>query len=297
MNNCFSNYRRNNVDPPIALIKEVVSKALAEDLMPLGDLTSSLFPDNLSGRAKIVAKSTGVLAGRLCAQESFYQFDPRITVDWQVKDGDSVTKDVTVAALSGPLVSILTAERTALNFLCHLSGIATLTRRFVEQINDVNPNCQIWDTRKTTPGLRTVEKAAVRAGGGFNHRGNLSESILIKDNHVAKLSIADAVALARKYWPGKTVQVECDTLEQVEQALYAKASIIMLDNMDLSAVKSCVELINDKRNSQSQQVLIEVSGGVNLDTVGLYAAAGVDVISVGAITHSAPILDLGLDIE
>jgi nicotinate-nucleotide pyrophosphorylase (carboxylating) len=182
---------------------------------------------------------------------------------------------------------VLSAERTALNLLCHLSGIATLTRRYVDATRGAS---KIRDTRKTTPGLRSLEKAAVRAGGGVNHRASLSDSILVKDNHLAGVGIRQAVALAHSRWPGVTCEVECDTLEQVETALAAGADMVLLDNMSPPEVAAAVAVV-------AGRVQVEVSGGVSLDTVGAYAAAGADLISVGAITHSAPILDIGLDLE
>jgi nicotinate-nucleotide pyrophosphorylase (carboxylating) len=189
------------------------------------------------------------------------------------------------------LASILTAERTALNFLGHLSGIATLTHELVAATGG---GTRIWDTRKTTPGLRALEKAAVRAGGGANHRGNLSDWVLLKDNHLTVLGIDEAVRLARERWPARTVHVECDSLDQVAQALRAGADALLLDNMTPDEVRSCVELAND---TGAPRPLLEVSGGITRETAGAFARAGVDCISVGAITNSAPVLDIGLDIE
>lgn len=192
-----------------------------------------------------------------------------------------------IGRVQGRLASVLSAERTALNLLCHLSGIATMTRRYVDAAGGAS---RIRDTRKTTPGLRSLEKAAVRAGGGVNHRASLSDSILVKDNHLAGVGIQRAVALAHSRWPGVTCEVECDNLEQVEVALAAGADMVLLDNMSPSEVAVAVEVV-------AGRVQVEVSGGVTLETVGAYAAAGADLISVGAITHSAPILDIGLDLE
>jgi len=183
-------------------------------------------------------------------------------------------------------VSILTAERTALNLLGRLSGIATLTRAYVREAQG---KARIRDTRKTTPGLRALEKAAVRAGGGANHRGSLSDGILIKDNHLIHLSIADAVARARRRWPGQLVEVECDTADQVSEAVEAGADMILVDNMTPTEVAAAVHLV-------AGRCPIEVSGGVTLATVAAYAEAGAAFISVGALTHSAPALDIGLDI-
>jgi nicotinate-nucleotide pyrophosphorylase (carboxylating) len=201
-----------------------------------------------------------------------------------------------VAEVSGSLRSILTAERTALNFLCHLSGIATMTRGFVDAVAAANPATRVLDTRKTTPGLRALEKAAVRAGGGWNHRAGLSDAVLVKDNHLGRLGIAEAVALARRWWPGRLVEVECDRPEQVVEAVVAGASAVLLDNMTPSLVSECVAMVRARTAEAPGTVLVEASGGVTLDSAPAYAAAGVDLISVGAITHSAPILDLGLDL-
>jgi nicotinate-nucleotide pyrophosphorylase (carboxylating) len=276
------------VDPPITAVREVVARALAEDLEPDGDLTSSLLPTNATATARFVARADGVLAGRLCALETFAAVDPSLSVEWLLADGSRVAPGHEVARVSGRFASILTAERTALNFLGHLSGIASLTDRYVQAAAG---GARIWDTRKTTPGLRAVEKAAVRAGGGRNHRGNLSEWILLKDNHLAGLGITEAIATARDRWPGRTVECEADTIEQFEEAMTAGADLILLDNMTVEQVVTCVEKRGDARCP-----LLEVSGGVNLDTVAAYAQTGVDLIAVGALTHSAPVLDIGLDV-
>jgi nicotinate-nucleotide pyrophosphorylase (carboxylating) len=180
-----------------------------------------------------------------------------------------------------------------LNFLGHLSGVATLTRKFVDAVEAASPTTRVIDTRKTLPGLRALQKAAVRAGGGHNHRGNLSEAVLVKDNHLGGLSIGDAVARAKQAWPGRMVEVECDRPEQVIEAAVYGATVIMLDNMGVDEVRACVEQV---RAAHAGGVLLEVSGGVNLETAPLFAAAGADLISVGALTHSAPVLDLGLDL-
>jgi nicotinate-nucleotide pyrophosphorylase (carboxylating) len=226
-----------------------------------------------------------VLAGRLAFTETFAQVDPSVRIEWQGDDGDELVAGKAVARAEGVLVSILTAERTALNFLGHLSGIATMTRRFVASAHGV----RIWDTRKTTPGLRALEKAAVRAGGGVNHRGNLTDWVLLKDNHLAVLGIAEAVRAARERWPARTVQVECDTFEQVLEAVEAGADLVMLDNMSPDQVGACVRAVGS-------QVLLEVSGGITRETVSAYAAARPHFISSGALTNSAPVLDVGLDI-
>ena len=273
--------------PPMAAVRAAVSRALEEDLSPLGDLTTGLLPAPADVVAFLVPRSEGVLAGTLCTQEAFCQVDPSVRVTWRSEEGEEVDAGQVVAQVEGNLSSILTAERTALNFLGHLSGVATLTRRFVRATYG---QARVRDTRKTTPGLRALEKAAVRAGGGVNHRGSLSDGILLKDNHMPGLGIDQAVARARLHWPGRSVEVECDTVEQVEQAAGAGADMVLLDNMDTAKVSRCVLAV-------AGRCLVEVSGGIDLDSVRFYAEAGVDFVSVGAITHSAPVLDIGLDLE
>ncbi len=273
-------------NPPLLLVREVVTRALVEDLTPLGDMTSSLLPPEQQGRGALVARDAGVVAGRLCAEEAFRQVDELVRVTWRYDDGGEVSAGDVIAEVAGPLASILTAERTALNFMCRLSGIASLTRRYVRAAKG---QAQILDTRKTTPGLRALEKAAVRAGGGANHRGALSDFILLKDNHIAGLSIPDAVRRARLQWPSRTVEVECDRIDQVKEALEVGADVIMLDNMTPTQVKECVRIV-------AGACPVEVSGGVTLETVGQYADAGANFISIGAITHSAPVLDIALDL-
>jgi nicotinate-nucleotide pyrophosphorylase (carboxylating) len=280
------------VDPPAPAVVDAVARALAEDILPLGDLTASLVPADVVRTVAVVSRQDGVVAGRACAVEAFRQVDPSLVVDWRLGDGSPVVPGTVVAEVSGPLRSILTAERTALNFLSHLSGVATLTRRFVDAVAAANPATRVLDTRKTTPGLRALEKAAVRAGGGVNHRGSLSDAVLLKDNHLGGVSITDAVARARDRWPGRMVEVECDRADQVAEAVAAGATVVMLDNMDAESIVGCVALV---RRSGSA-TLIEVSGGVTLTTAPRLAVAGVDLLSVGALTHSAPVLDLGLDL-
>jgi nicotinate-nucleotide pyrophosphorylase (carboxylating) len=280
------------VHPPRIAVVDAVTRALAEDLTPLGDLTSALLPDGLSATAEFVVRQAGVVAGCLCVTEAFRQVDDTVILRWQVDDGASVAPGSVLATATGPLASILTAERTALNFMGHLSGIATRTRAFVDAAA-TGGTARIWDTRKTTPGLRSLEKAAVRAGGGANHRGNLSDWILLKDNHIALFGIADAVARARAMWPARTVLVECDRLDQVHEALAAGADALLLDNMTPDEVRACVAAAA----SAPRPPLLEVSGGITLDTVASYAGTGVDCISVGGLTNAAPVLDIGLDIE
>jgi nicotinate-nucleotide pyrophosphorylase (carboxylating) len=275
--------------PPIDAVRRAVALALEEDLTPMGDLTASLVDPGARVNAKIVARQDGVLAGALCVEETCRQVDPDIRVSWDLfDDGMIVAAGDVVAEVHGFLRSVLTAERTALNFLSHLSGVATLTDRFVGAVRGTG--VRILDTRKTTPGLRALEKAAVRAGGGHNHRGSLSEMVLVKDNHRAGLSIADAVKQAKEAWPARTVEVECDSLEQVGEAVEAGAQMIMLDNFTPEQVPAAVALVE-------KRALVEVSGRMNLETIRAYAEGGPDFISVGALTHSAPVFDFGLDLE
>ncbi len=277
----------SQLDPPLLAVREAVGRALAEDLLPLGDLTSSLLPGGATGAAVFVTRQEGVVAGSLCVRETLAQLDPTLRLDWRACDGTGVSAGEVLGAVEGSLASILTAERTALNFLCHLSGVATLTRGFVRAVGG---RATIWDTRKTLPGLRALEKAAVRAGGGRNHRGNLSEMVLLKDNHLAGLGITDAVRMARAAWPGRTIEVECDRPEQVDEAVEAGATMVLLDNMSPEEVARCVPMVGGR-------VPVEVSGGVTLQNAGAYAEAGADLISTSAITQSAPALDIGLDLH
>jgi nicotinate-nucleotide pyrophosphorylase (carboxylating) len=278
-------------DAPVQAVRPLVASALAEDIGPLGDLTAALVPADARSTVDVVARADGVLAGTACATEVFVQVDPAVRVQWLLDDGDAVAPGTKVGEVAGPLRSVLTGERSALNFLCHLSGVATLTRRFVEA---AGPTTRIWDTRKTLPGLRAVEKAAVRAGGGVNHRGSLSEFVLVKDNHLAGLGITEAVRRAQARWPGRTVEVECDRAEQVQEAVAAGATMVLLDNMTPDEVRACVSLV---RATAAAGFLVEVSGGVTLDTVRSYADAGADLISTSVITQSAPALDLAFDLR
>jgi nicotinate-nucleotide pyrophosphorylase (carboxylating) len=274
-------------------VAEAVTRALEEDLGPEGDLTAALVPERATAHYALAARHPGVLAGRAPADETFRRLGPGLTLVWHAFDGDELKPGDTIMEVTGPLRPILTAERTALNFLGHLSGIATLTARFVAAAHEANPAVQILDTRKTLPGLRLLEKAAVRAGGGTNHRMGLSDAVLVKDNHLAGTTITEAVARARALWPGRAVEIECDALDQVAEAARAGADAVLLDNMDPSDV---VEAVRVAHLDAPGPILTEVSGGVSLESIGAYAAAGPDRISVGALTHSAPVLDLGLDL-
>jgi nicotinate-nucleotide pyrophosphorylase (carboxylating) len=272
----------------------LIALALAEDLGTGGDRTSlSTIPESTPGRAAFVARGVGVVAGlpvaaRVCtAVSSALVFEPA------VPDGTPTTRGLTLAAVSGPLRAILAAERTALNFLQRLSGVASLTRKYVDAASGFS--AKMLDTRKTTPGWRLLEKYAVRMGGGHNHRIGLYDGILIKDNHLAGIGgdVRRAVEAARAY-PGNAglpVEVEVDTLDQLEHALAVKADIVLLDNMPPDVIRAAIS----RRDAVSPNTLLEASGGVNLTTVHDIAATGVDRISVGALTHSAPALDIGLD--
>lgn len=282
----------SDADPAVGPLRETVVAALDEDLGVLGDLTSqAIIAEAAVGTGRFVARQRGVLAGTTVVSEVYRQLDPDVTVTWRGQDGDVLAVGDELGRVFGRMRSILTGERTALNFLCHLSGVATSTRAFVDAAGG---RVRILDTRKTLPGLRALEKAAVRAGGGHNHRASLSDALLIKDNHLVGLGIEKAVHAASDLWPGRTVEVECERAEQVPEAIAAGAGIVMLDNMTPAEVEKCVSLV---RTSSRPGVLIEVSGRVTLETVAQYAAAGPDLISTSAITQSAPALDVGLDVE
>jgi nicotinate-nucleotide pyrophosphorylase (carboxylating) len=278
------------LDPPVSAVREAVGRALAEDLLPLGDLTAALIPANTIAEARFVTRDDGVTAGRACVVETFAQVDPAVAVEWRVDDGCPVGAKTVLGTVRGPLAPIVTGERTALNFLRHLSGIASLTAQFVSVATQASGgHTRILDTRKTTPGLRALEKAAVRAGGGHNHRASLSDAVMVKDTHLAGLSIGEAVARARQLWPGRPVHVECDDLDQLALIVEAGADRAMLDNFTPSMVAEGVELVGGRTE-------VEVTGGVTLDTVAAYAACRPDFISVGAITHSGGVLDISLDV-
>lgn len=278
----------SELDPPITVLRAVVARALDEDLGVLGDITSlAVIAETAVGRGAFVARAEGIVAGTAAATEVFRQLDPAVQLTWLVEDGHEVREDQKMGRVEGPLRSLLAGERTALNLLGHCSGVATLTRRYVRVARG---RARIRDTRKTLPGLRALEKAAVRAGGGYNHRESLSDAVLLKDNHLVRRDLAQAVERTRARWPGRIVEVECENLDHVAQAKAARVDLVLLDNMSPEQVKEAVELLDGS-------IPAEVSGRVNLATVGDYAEAGADFISVGAITHSAPVLDLGLDLE
>ena len=279
------------LDP--AVVNDIVSRALEEDIGP-GDITTrALVPVHEEVTAEIVAKERLVIAGLPVAEAVFAHLDPRVNFEPLVRDGSAVAAGSRVATVSGPAGPILMGERAALNFLQHLSGVATLTRRFVDLVKDTSAT--IIDTRKTIPGLRHIEKYAVAAGGGTNHRMGLYDRILIKDNHLriqgrySADSIGRAVALAREKSPGAPVEVEAGSLDEVEAAVRAGADCVLLDNMTVGEIREAIALIDGR-------AVAEASGGVTLDTVREIARIGVQFISVGALTHSARAVDLNLTI-
>lgn len=271
------------------ILEAVVRQALLEDLQH-GDVTSeAIFEQNFTVQAVFKAKAAGILAGAPVVAEVFDQLDPQIHCLNFLPDGSRLNPGTEIGVWQGPVKAILAGERVALNFLQRLSGIATQTAALVELIR--NYPAKIADTRKTTPGLRMLEKYAVRMGGGHNHRFNLADAVLIKDNHIEACgSIKEAVARARNYIPHTmTIEVEVENRAQVLEALEAGADIIMLDNMPAGEMADMVKLIN-------KRAIVEASGNINLQTVKEVAAAGVDIISVGALTHSVTALDISLDL-
>jgi nicotinate-nucleotide pyrophosphorylase (carboxylating) len=274
-------------DPPPTAVRALVEQALAEDLGVLGDITSvACVGEDQTAVAAFSARDDGVLAGTALANEVYRQLDANTAVKWSFRDGESIEAGMELGTVSGTLRTILAGERTALNFLTHCSGVASVTRRYVRAARG---KARIRDTRKTTPGLRAIEKAAVRAGGGFNHRDSLSDAVLIKDNHLAVLGLKQSVQRARARWPGRIVEVECEEEEQVLEARDAGVDMVLLDNMAPEEVGRIVSLLDGTPK-------VEVSGRISLETIGAYADAGADFISVGAITHSVRSLDIGLDV-
>ena len=277
-----------------ATLTRVVGAALEEDA-PWGDLTSTtLLPADATATADLAAREAGTFSGGEVFTAAFALTDPSLTVDLHVGDGDEFAPGDVLATVSGSARSILTAERVALNFTQRMSGIATLTAQYVRAIDGTN--ARIVDTRKTTPGLRAFERHAVASGGGRNHRFSLSDAVMAKDNHLAVLQsagsdLAPALREALSTLPHTThVVIEVDRLDQVETVLAGGAHTVLLDNFSLEDLRAAVALIGDRATA-------EASGGVNLDTVRAIAETGVDVISVGALTHSARALDLGLDVR
>lgn len=276
----------------------LIDLALAEDLGEAGDITTrALIPDNECASVQIVARQAGVVAGVPLAVQVFAKVDPAVAVDVRINDGQAVRGGSIVAELTGPLPSLLTGERTALNFLTHLSGVASLTRLFADAV--AGTRAGVYDTRKTLPGWRVLEKYAVRVGGGRNHRVGLFDMVLIKDNHLAGWlanepgrTIAGAVRAARAcVGPNVPVEVEVESLEQLRDALTGRPDIVLLDNMSCALLREAVAI----RDATAPAVELEASGGVTLETVAEIARTGVERISAGALTHSAVALDLAFD--
>ncbi len=288
--------------------RQIIRLAVREDLDRLFDWTTgALVPSGAQAQAALVARQKGVLAGMPAARLAIAQMDAKMQLSTMVEDGAAIAPGQTIGILSGPARSLLTAERTILNLVCRLSGVATLTRCYVDAV--AGHEARIYDTRKTTPGWRRLEKYAVRCGGGHNHRTGLYDAILIKDNHLAfeaaqaegqRLHPAEAVRKVRDFVASMTapqlhatwiVEVEVDTLDQLAEVLPAEPDLALLDNMPLDVLRQAVAM----RDAAAPAVELEASGGVDLDTVAAIASTGVDRISVGALTHSAPSLDIGLD--
>ncbi|HRD09952.1 MAG TPA: carboxylating nicotinate-nucleotide diphosphorylase [Candidatus Nanopelagicaceae bacterium] len=271
----------------VALIEQRVAGALAEDAHG-GDLTSkaTISADHIS-KAHFTSRKSGVVAGTLVAAAVLEQCG---ITNYEIvkKDGSSVSAGEVIIEVEGNTRAILLAERTALNFLSHLSGIATITSLWVKEV--LGTSTQVRDTRKTTPGLRELEKYAVRMGGGTNHRMTLTDGALIKDNHIAAAgSVTEAINRVKKEFPGVEIEVEVDNLEQLKEALQAGVDIVLLDNMNIEQTKAAVEIA---KNSKTK---LESSGGLKIENAAAYAATGVHYLAVGALTHSAPVLDIGLD--
>lgn len=278
----------------INIIKRIIDTALSEDIGH-GDITSSiLIPEDISAKGIITAEDDIVLAGLAVAEQVFKRLDGAAVFEGLASDGDSVKAGTVIACVSGNGRALLTGERVALNFLQRLSGIAALSKKYADAVKGLP--VRISDTRKTTPGLRTLEKYAVRAGGCFNHRYGLFDGILIKENHIALTSgVEEAVSAAKMKSPHTIkVEVEVKNLAEVKAAVKYKADIIMLDNMDIAMMKEAVEII---RCQDDREILIEASGGMSLDRVRDVALTGVDIISVGALTHAAAWVNISMDIE
>ena len=274
-------------------IQALVDRALEEDLAGNDVTTRALIPPALTGRAVVMAREPGILAGVDVAAAVFQRVDPRLSADALERDGAGLEAETFVLEVAGPVASILTAERTAVNFLQRLSGIATETGRYVREVGE--QRARVLDTRKTTPGLRTLEKHAVAVGGGTNHRHNLGDGVLIKDNHIEALTrrgvgFGQIVRLARANAPHSLrIEIEVETPEQAREALEAGADILLLDNMSLEDMRHVVEMCRGK-------AMTEASGGIGLHNVKEVAATGVDLISVGALTHSSRALDFSLEL-
>ncbi len=273
----------------LSQIDKIIDNALEEDLGP-GDITTSAIIDSsLKGKARLLAKEEIILAGIEVFSRVFSRLDPEIVVECTYRDGDVVPNGYDIGIIRGSMIGMLSGERTALNFLQHLSGIATLTKRYVEKIDP--SKVRVIDTRKTTPGLRILEKYAVRMGGGFNHRFGLFDGILIKDNHIAAAgSISKALAKIKANVPHTLkIEVEVEDIKGVEEAIGAGADAILLDNMSVKEMKEAVSIARGR-------VLLEASGGITLESIGEISKTGINLISVGAITHSARSVDISLEV-
>lgn len=282
---------------PLLVVQRAVEAALAEDLGLAGDITTdATIPATATARAAFRAREAGVVSGVDVAAATFAALDPTVVLTALAGDGARVAKGHTVATVEGSARAILTAERVALNFMGRMCGIASLTRRYVDAV--AGTRAAIADTRKTTPGLRAFEKYAVRCGGGVNHRIGLFDAVLIKDNHIVAAGGIEAAITAARARAGHLVriEVEVDTLDQLDVVLRHPVDAVLLDNMTLAQLREAVGRI-DARRATGARIVAEASGGVNLSTVRGIADTGVDLISVGALTHSAPVLDLGLDLE
>ena len=267
-------------------IKERVKLALTEDLYPYGDITSNLLNNDTIIEAKIISNQKAVVAGLIFVKQSFKQVDKKIKFILKKKDGSTVNKKSVIAVIKGKANSIMIAERVALNFLSHISGIATKTNQFVKL---AGKKCKICCTRKTLPNYRVIQKYAVKLGGGINHRFNLSDEFLIKDNHIATSDLRELVLLAIKNKRGKKITVEVDSLKQLKKILGLKFNTILFDNMSIKNIRTGVKLVKKYYET-------EASGNINVKTVKSVAATGVNRISVGSITHSAPAIDFKLQI-
>ena len=267
-------------------IKDRVKLALTEDLYPYGDITSNLINNNKIIEAKIISNQKAVVAGLLFVKQSFKQIDKKIKFILKKKDGSTVKKNSVIAVIKGKANSIMIAERVALNFLSHISGIATKTNQFVKL---AGKKCKICCTRKTLPNYRVIQKYAVKLGGGTNHRFNLSDEFLIKDNHIASSDLKELVSLAIKNKKGKKITVEVDNLKQLKKIIGLKFNTILFDNMSIKNLRAGVKLVKKYYET-------EASGNINLKTVKSVAMTGVDRISIGSITHSAPAIDFKLEI-
>ena len=285
----YENLRKSGLEPE--LVQALVDLAISEDLMGGTDVTSlATIPETQISQIDLITRKPGVIAGIDIAALVFLSIsEKKLEVEQCVKDGTTVKENTCLLSVKGPTIDLLTAERTALNFLGHLSGIATLTNKWIKEISGTN--AKIRDTRKTTPGLRLLEKYAVRAGGGTNHRMSLNDQALIKDNHiVASGSIKNAVEKVQDKFPELGYEIEVDNLNQLTEALDANANLILLDNFSIEDLKTAVSLVN-------KRALLEASGGITLENARKIAETGVDYLAVGALTHSAPVLDIGGDLR